>query len=255
MAAGIPRSTHSLMSKRAQPGRACKQQRLAGSDSGLSSGQVGDSSSCLSGQVVEGNSFIPGTHRHCDYYSGGVSSEISSVHSESTFSSSSSGSSKSDSTLKELMEEEGNSEFPLGEELVSERQPGRVENGDFHQMFNMFLTQMSHCMEKVSAVVPSSGGDVMSADKNRLIEKLAPYTAGTDISVYIKKLEDDLLDIGVSRSRFKSVLARKLQSGRALSVLSSIDRSECSYEELKKKLIDGLGSDLTTLGIKLISEF
>ncbi len=50
-------------------------------------------------------------------------------------------------------------------------------------------------------------------------------------------------------------MTRKITSGRALCIVSSIEQSECTYAELKRKLIGGLGSDLTTLGIKLISEF
>ncbi len=141
------------------------------------------------------------------------------------------------------------------EERVEERRRDRVEPGDFHLMFNSFLDKMSQCMDKMSTAAPSGRAEVVSSDVSRQIEKLAAYTSGTDIATYIKKLEDDLCELGVSESRYKSILARRLQSGRALSVLSSINRAECSYEELKKKLIDGLGSNLTSLGIKLISDF
>ncbi len=50
-------------------------------------------------------------------------------------------------------------------------------------------------------------------------------------------------------SRFKSILYQKP------AIVASIDRDTCTYSELKEILIDTLGSNRTSLGIKLISDF
>ncbi len=162
----------------------------------------------------------------------------------------------SDTTVTGSMEEGTGDELPLEDAEASE---SRLPNGsfepDWEKIAKTIMARLAVPDEYGASGFSSSGRESGGADKNRLVEKLAPYTAGTDMSAYIKKLEDDLADIGVHRSQYKSILTRKIQACRALSILSSIDRSTCSYTDIKMKLIDGLGSNLTSLGIKLFSEY
>ena len=135
----------------------------------------------------------------------------------------------------------------------------RLPNGsfepDWEKIAKTIMARLAVPDENGASGFSSSCRESGGADKKRLVDKLAPYTAGTDISAYIKKLEDELADIGVHGSQYKSILTKKIQAGHALSILSSIDRSTCSYTDIKKKLIDGLGSNLTSLGIRLFSEY
>ncbi len=123
----------------------------------------------------------------------------------------------------------------------------------FFRMLRTGLARYEEAHRHTSASVGGSAGGGM--DRNRLVEKLAPYTANTDIAAWIKKFEDDLVDIGVPSRDYKLILARKITSGPALAIISSLDRAECTYADMKRKLIDGLGSNLTSLGVKLLSEF
>ncbi len=120
-------------------------------------------------------------------------------------------------------------------------------------MLRTGLARYEEAHGHTSASVDGSAGGGM--DRNRLVEKLALYTANTDIAAWIKTFEDDLVDIGVPSRDYKLILARKITSGPALAIISSLDSAECTYADMKRKLIDGFGSNLTSLGAKLLSEF
>ena len=68
--------------------------------------------------------------------------------------------------------------------------------------------------------VPIGGGASGGVDKNWLVEKLAPYSPNIDIAAWIKKLEDDLDEIGIASNQYKAILTRKITSGRALYIVS-----------------------------------
>ncbi len=240
------------MSRRAQPARDCKKAKsVSSSDTVFSSesGITGGSST----QSVIGVSNPVG-----DSCSISGSCVISSPHGISFCSSRSSLS--SEGTLTGRMEDDYQEEQSLEDRELG---AGRVlpSSGDSQVdvLLDSLLARLNSGLRRRYGNepdrVPVGGGASGGVDKNRLVEKLAPYSPNTDIAAWIKKLEDDLDEIGIASNQYKAILTRKITSGRALCIVSSIERSECTYAELKRKLIDGLGSDLTTLGIKLISEF
>ncbi len=98
-------------------------------------------------------------------------------------------------------------------------------------------------------------GDSSSDSRSRQVIGLATHKDGIDIAKYIRKLEADLADLGVPRREYKTILYQKLSSKSAASIVSSVDGSSCSYEELKQILTDSLGSGRTLLGSKLVAEF
>ncbi len=92
-------------------------------------------------------------------------------------------------------------------------------------MGKMMLREMDHG----SDVRLSSSSSTSEAELNRQINALAPHKESTDIVKYIKKLEDDLTDIGCPRARFKTILLQKLQSETAAEYISTLDRAGFSY--------------------------
>ncbi len=135
--------------------------------------------------------------------------------------------------------------------------PGEPSPGEAMFMRN-FMSMMGKMMVREmdhgSDVRLSSSSSTSVAELNRQINALAPHKEGADIVKYIKKLEDDLTDIGCPRARFKTILLQKLQSETAAEYISTLDRAGFSYPELKKLLSDALGSSRLSLGVKL-SEF
>jgi len=118
---------------------------------------------------------------------------------------------------------------------------------------NRELRQIIRSLALVRPTVPPPTASV--SDQTRKVQGLAHHKDGLDIAKYIRKLEADLTDIGVARREFKSILFQKLSSKSAAQIVASIDRDDCTYEELKQTLIDSLGSGKTSLGSKLTTEF
>ena len=248
-------SASPLMSKRAQSARACKSAKfVSSSDTGLSSDTGSTGGSSIRSESSEWGSLRDTT-----------SVSESCVHNNSCYSSRSCSGSESSSlssvdTVVSGMEEgytgvhspEDRSHGATGASGGSDSQTDAMMDG-FFRMLRTGLARYEEAHRHTSASVGGSAGGGM--DRNRLVEKLAPYTANTDIAAWIKKFEDDLVDIGVPSRDYKLILARKITSGPALAIISSLDRAECTYADMKRKLIDGLGSNLTSLGVKLLSEF
>ncbi len=93
----------------------------------------------------------------------------------------------------------------------------------------------------------------IDADLTRQLNDLAPHKDGVDISKYICKLEADLSDIGCPRRHWKSILLQKLQC--VLYIVAGLDRDTTDYDQVKEILIEALGSSLTSLGVKLTTDF
>ncbi len=122
---------------------------------------------------------------------------------------------------------------------------------DMKSMFREFFSEFSR-----SGILPDrSHESTVDADMSRQISALAPHKDGVDISKFICKLEADLADLGCPRRRWKTILLQKLQSKSASAIVAGLARDETDYSQLKDILIEGLGSSLTGLGIKLTSGF
>ncbi len=122
---------------------------------------------------------------------------------------------------------------------------------DMKSMFREFFSEFSR-----SGILPDrSHESTVDADMSRQISALAPHNDGVDISKFICKLEADLADLGCPRRRWKTILLQKLQSKSAFAIVAGLARDETDYSQLKDILIEGLGSSLTGLGIKLTSGF
>ncbi len=126
-----------------------------------------------------------------------------------------------------------------------------VENDD--ELSNQELRSIIRSLARGFPVMPSH--DTSLTDRTRKVQGLARHKDGLDIAKYVRMLEADLTDIGVPRREFKTILFQKLSSKSASQIVASIDRDDCTYEELKQTLIDSLGSGRTSLGSKLTSEF
>ena len=126
-----------------------------------------------------------------------------------------------------------------------------IESDD--ELSNRELRSIIRSLSRGFPVMPSH--DTSLTDRTRKVQGLAHHKDGLDIAKYVRKLEADLTDIGVPRREFKTILFQKLSSKSASQIVASIDRDDCTYEELKQTLIDSLGSGRTSLGSKLTSEF
>ncbi len=241
------------MSQRSQPERACKKKRgigkqsapeVASSDSGvcekysvLGSIGGGDSYVITSGSIV-GSGDITSESSFSD------STPVCSRESLETVRENMDGS--SDNALETSRNDNGREDSGM---RGSEREDG--SEGMFLSVSDMrnLLSSLSSAGRVVPPSVPSH------SDRTRHVIGLAPHKDGIDIAKYIRKLEADLADLSVPRSEYKTILYQKLSSKTAASIVSSVDRATCSYEDLKQILIDSLGSGKTSLGSKLTAEF
>ncbi len=102
------------------------------------------------------------------------------------------------------------------------------------------------------------------SDMQRQINALATHKEDIDISKYIRKLEVDLINLGCPRARWKSIMLQNLQSKSASAnlqsksasaIVASLDRADTDHAQLKDILIEALSSSLTSLGVKLTTDF
>jgi len=124
-------------------------------------------------------------------------------------------------------------------------------NPEMRSLFREFFSEFSRSGLMSDRPRESS----TDADLTRHLNALAPHKDGVDISKYIRKLEADLRDIGCPRRRWKSILLQKLQSKSASSIVAGLDRDTTDYDQVKEILIEALGSSLTSLGVKLTTDF
>ncbi len=275
------------MSQREQPARACKKYKnckvgiptstgVSSSDSGLAAELVSgsDLSSCVvKSSPVCGHSVASGSQSCADLFenSGSISpensvfdwSERSGTH--RLFGGISDTFSGSVLTVREDMDGVEGADLRLEDAGEEGRVEGRVRDmgsgddagvlGDREDdvFSNRDLMRIIRSLALGRAAAPPLAPSL--SDQTRKVQGLAHHKEGHDIAKYISKLEADLIDIGVPRCEFKSILYQKLASKSASQIVASIDRDECSYEELKQTLIESLGSGKTSLGSKLMTEF
>ena len=124
-------------------------------------------------------------------------------------------------------------------------------NPEMRSLFREFFSEFS----RSGLVMDRPRDSSIDAGLTRQINALAPHKDGDDISKYIRKLEADLRDIGCPRRRWKTILLQKLQSKTASCIVDGLDCDGTDYDQLKDILMEALGSSLTSLGIKLTSDF
>ncbi len=122
----------------------------------------------------------------------------------------------------------------VGSDNEEDEDNGVLSNSEMRRMFKVF---MSHTMSTADTTT-------MAGDQTRKVQGLAHHRDGVDIAKYIAKLEADLKDIGVCQRDFKAILFQKLSSKSMSQIVATIDRDDCTYDELKQTLIDSLGSNL-----------
>ncbi len=98
------------------------------------------------------------------------------------------------------------------------------------ELSNRELRQIIRSLAIGRSMVPPPAAS--RSDQTRKVQGLAHHNDGLDVAKYIRKLEADLTDIGVLTREFKTILYQKLSSKTASQIVASIDRDECSYEEL-----------------------
>ncbi len=120
-----------------------------------------------------------------------------------------------------------------------------IESDD--ELSNRELRSIIRSLSRGFPVMPSH--DTSLTDRTRKVQGLAHHKVRLDIAKYVRKLEADLTDIGVPRREFKTILFQKLSSKSASQIVASIDRDDCTYEELKQTLIDLLAQVERVLGV------
>ena len=108
----------------------------------------------------------------------------------------------------------------------------------FMRYFNSMVTVSGNCL-----------------NKTQLVSNIQPYRHGNDIVMYIKALEADMIRIGVRKKEWLSVLLSKLSSKAKMSVASVSFEPDCTYQDVKAKLLDGVGMDLKVIETSLFSEW
>ncbi len=108
-----------------------------------------------------------------------------------------------------------------------------------------FLAFMRH----FNSMITGSGS---SLNKTQLVSNIQPYRDGNDIVMYIKALEADMIRIGVRKKEWLSVLLSKLSSKAKMSVASVSCDPDCTYQDVKAKLLDGVGMDLKVVETSLM---
>ncbi len=133
----------------------------------------------------------------------------------------------------------------VGSDNEEDEDNGVLSNSEMRRMFKVF---MRHTMSTADTTT-------MAGYQTRKVQGIAHHRDGVDIAKYIAKLEVDLKDIGVCQHDFKAILFQKRSCKSTSQIVATIDRDDCTYDELKQTLIDSLGSGRTGLGTNLFPTF
>ena len=112
------------------------------------------------------------------------------------------------------------------------------------KLFHGFMKNMSRA---------SVSSDTL-LDKGRMVDGIPPYKDGAEISKYVKTLETELREIGVSKGQHKRILLSKLTSKVRERMADVIDEPTCTYERLKTKLLERIGLSRRDLEIKMFND-
>ncbi len=220
------------MSQREQPGRVCKRGRQKVGASGESVCLDTDSLSVASGLsplLFSGSSL------------GAVETVRVSPISESDVEFSSSVG--SDSPASTMMGDDERPHIPNEVDPISTMIDTRLKSS-FFEFFNGLASSGLLSGSSRSSV------DSIDADMSREIGQLAAHKDGMDIAKFVANLESNLAIMGCPRRRWKRVLLQKLHSESALEALSTLNKEVATYDEIKERLFESLGSNLVALGVQ-----
>ncbi len=138
-----------------------------------------------------------------------------------------------------------------------ERAPSPVSSdlvgGSGDPSANEFMRMFQGMMAGLMKASDSRGSDTL-LDKGRMVDSIPNYKDGTEISKFIRGMEADLRDIGVSRAQYKSILLSKLTPKVSEHVVDLVDEEGCTYDSLKRKLLEKVGLSRRDLEIKLFND-
>ncbi len=235
------------MSQREQPGRVCKRgrQNLGSSGESLCSETYGQSSSGAS-SVASGRSL--------SLFSGSGVGEVERVSPVRELDlESGSGPVSGDTPASTIMGDEENPDIPNEVESITSVIDSRLKSS-FSEFFNGLassgLLSGSH-----SSGSSRGSSDSIDADMSREISQLAAHKDGVDIAKFVATLESNLAIMGCPRRRWKRVLLQKLHSESAMEALSTLNKEDATYDQIKERLFESLGSNLVALGVQYREEF
>ncbi len=76
----------------------------------------------------------------------------------------------------------------------------------------------------------ASGSSDTLMDKGRMVDGIPPYKDDAEISKFVRTLETELREIGVSKGQYKRVLLSKLTPKVKERMADVIDESACTYD-------------------------
>ncbi len=162
----------------------------------------------------------------------------------------------------DIIEEIGRDEEIVGDGSVREETGRNDRDGgesvidndeDVSEPTTRELMKLFHGLMTGFQKVTDRGSDTLM-DKGRMVSNIPSYMDGSEISKYIRGLEADLKDIGVSQRQYKRILLSKLSPKAREQVVDLVDSGECTYELLKRKLLEKVGLSKRDLEIKLFCD-
>ena len=230
------------MGQREQPDRVCKRRRQISVSSGESVCSETSNRSSSASSVASGNT--------ASLFSGPSVGEVERVSPvrELDFESCR-GSDSGDTPVSSVMGDEENPDIPSGMESITSMIDSRLKSS-FSDFFNGLASSglLSESRSSVSV-------DSIDADMSREIGQLAAHKDGMDIAKFVDTLESNLAIMGCPRRRWKRVLLQKLHSESAIEALSTLNKEVATYDEIKERLYESLGSNLVALGVQYREEF
>ncbi len=138
-----------------------------------------------------------------------------------------------------------------------ERAPSPVSSdlvgGSGDPSANEFMRMFQSMMAGLMKASDSRGSDTL-LDKGKMVDSIPNHKDGTEISKFIRGMEADLRDIGVSRAQYKIILLSKLTPKVREHVVDLVDEEGCTYDSLKRKLLEKVGLSRRDLEIKLFND-
>jgi len=88
----------------------------------------------------------------------------------------------------------------ISETVVEDEAESETSTRDLMKLFQGFMKNMAK----------ASGSSDTLMDKGRMVDGIPPYKDGAEISKFVRTLETELREIGVSKGQYKRVLLSKL---------------------------------------------
>jgi len=91
-------------------------------------------------------------------------------------------------------------------------------------------------------------------DTKSMVSNLLSHKDGMELSKYIRRVEVDLKQLGVSKKLYKTVLLAKLSAKVKDQVVDLVESSDCSYSQLKSASVETVWFSVRDLKIKLFCD-